>query len=288
MALTPEELEEIRRLHVIAGRRVDSLFAGEYRSAIRGQGMEFEEVRLYQPGDDIRHIDWNVTARSSQPFIKTFREERELTVILVVDVSGSTTVGSGGRDGRTDRHRQMARIAGGLAYASLRNRDKVGLLTFSDKVETFLPPRKSRGYAWGVIQEVFAPSRASKRTDLTHALKEIGARTRRRSAILVISDFMDDGPWAQAMLSLAQRHDVHAIHVADPMDTSLQGLGLVEVEDAETGKRRLVDAATWAAASQAQETMGTLQELGIHAVSIDTQEDPFRALHHWFASGKKR
>ena len=121
MSLTAEELRELRRVHLAAGRRVDALLAGEYRAAVRGQGMEFEEVRAYVPGDDVRHIDWNVTARTGEPFIKVFREERQLTVQLVVDVSGSARVGSGGRDGRTVRRLQIARIAGGIAYASIRN-----------------------------------------------------------------------------------------------------------------------------------------------------------------------
>ena len=137
--LTPEELRQIRRLHVQLGRRVDSPFTGEYRSAFRGRGMEFEEVRPYIPGDDVRHIDWNVTARANAPFIKEFREERELTLMLVVDVSPSMRFGTGGQDGRTDKRLQVARLAGALAFAAVRNNDRVGLVSFADDIERFLP-----------------------------------------------------------------------------------------------------------------------------------------------------
>jgi len=147
--LTSDDLLQIRRLQLQLDRKVDSPFAGEYRSAFRGRGMEFEEVRPYVPGDDVRHIDWNVTARTGSPFIKEFREERELTLMVVMDVSGSVRFGSGGRDGRTDKRLQIARLAGALAYAAVRNGDRVGLVAFSDRVEQFLPPRKTRGYAWG-------------------------------------------------------------------------------------------------------------------------------------------
>ena len=170
--LTPEELRQIRRLHVQLARRVDSPLAGEYRSAFRGQGMEFEEVRPYLPGDDVRHIDWNVTARANAPFIKEFREERELTLVLVLDVSGSMLFGGGGLDGRTDKRLQVARLAGALAFAAIRNRDRVGLLSFSDGVERYLPPRKSRGHAWAVIQAAFEEV-GGKQTGLTLSLIHI-------------------------------------------------------------------------------------------------------------------
>ena len=143
--LTAEELRQIQRLSVQAGRRVDSLFAGGYRSAFKGRGMEFDEVRPYVEGDDVRHIDWNVMARTDSAYVKVFQEERELTMMLAIDVSGSMGFGSGGRDGLTDKRKQQARIAGALAYAAIRNNDRVGLLCFSDKTELFVPPRKSRG-----------------------------------------------------------------------------------------------------------------------------------------------
>ena len=188
--LTPEELRELRRLHIVAGRRADALFTGEYRSAVKGRGMEFEEVREYAPGDDIRHIDWNVTARTGEPFVKVFREERQVTVLLVVDVSGSTQVGSGGADGRTDRARQMARIAGALAFAALRNRDRIGVITFSDRIESYVQPRRTRGHAGVVIDHVFRDFRSGQPgTDIKAALEFLREVQRRRAVVVLISDF---------------------------------------------------------------------------------------------------
>ena len=289
MSLTPEELRELSRLHVSAGRRVDSLFAGDYRSAVRGQGMEFEEVRAYVPGDDIRHIDWNVTARTGEPFIKVFKEERQVTVLLAVDVSGSTRVGTGGRDGRTDRRLQIARIAGGLAYASIRNQDRVGLVTFSDQIEGYLPPRRSRGHVWAIIQKVFEGTHTSHGTDLGGALGFVHRVQRRRAVVVVVSDFLDRKPWEQVLGALAQRHKVHAIDVHDPIDTGLPDLGLVEVMDAESGRTRLVDGRRWAAKQSAEERLRRLRRAGARAVSISTRDDPYALLHaHFQREGARR
>ncbi|MFT4624461.1 MAG: hypothetical protein ACI8PZ_003120 [Myxococcota bacterium] len=280
--LTPEELRELRRLHIHAGRRVDSLFAGEYRSAVRGQGMEFEEVRAYVPGDDVRHLDWNVTARTGAPFIKVFREERQTTVFLVVDVSGSTRVGSGGRDGRTTRRLQIARVAGGIAYAGIRNQDRIGLITFSDRVEVALHPRRTRGHVWAVIQKVYEAEGESRGTDLSEALAHLRRLQRRRAVVIVVSDFLDDGPWGAALSSLSARHKVHAVCVHDPIDAGWSGLGLIDVVDAETGRRKLVDGARLAGEWAVEERLRNLRRSGARAVAISTQEDPFTALHRHF------
>lgn len=281
--LSPEELRELRRLHVHAGRRVDSLFAGEYRSAIRGQGMEFEEVRNYVPGDDIRHIDWNVTARTGEPFIKVFREERQQVVMLVVDVSGSTRLGSGGRDGRTRKARQVARVAGGIAYAGIRNRDKVGLVTFTDEVEQFLTPRASRGHTWAVIRHCYAGEAQGRGTDISGALDFLSRTWKRRSVVVVVSDFLDDGPWEQRIAALSRRHQVHAVVVHDKLDNGLGALGgLVEVEDAETGHPVLVDASTFFGRRSAEERVKRLQRTGANAVGLSTEQDAFRVLHEHF------
>ena len=212
-----------RRIHVLAGRRVDSLMAGDYRSAVRGRGMEFEEVRNYVPGDDIRHIDWNVTARAGEPFIKVFREERQMTVQLVVDVSGSTRIGSGGKDGLTDRRRQIARIAGGMAYAGIRNRDRVGLTTFTDRIESHLVPRAKRGHVWAIIQAVFEARSANRGTDLDQVFSFIAKTQKRRAVIVVVSDFLDPKDWSKSLARLSRRHLVHAVMVHDPMDEGLRG-----------------------------------------------------------------
>lgn len=289
MALTPEELRELRRLHVSAGRRVDSLFAGEYRSAVKGQGMEFEEVRQYVPGDDVRHIDWNVTARTGEAHIKVFREERQVTVLLVVDVSGSTRTGSGGRDGRTDRRLQIARVAGGLAYASLRNQDRVGLVTFTDRIEGYLVPRRTRGHTWAVIQAVYAAQAAGRGTDLAEALRFVRRIQRRRAVVVLVSDFLAEGPWERLLGTVAARHKVHAVCVHDPVDANVRGLGLMEVVDAETGRTRLVDGWTHLAGHAVPDRLARLRRTGARVVSLSTRDDPFAVLmQHFQREGARR
>jgi len=282
VSLTAEELRELRRVHLAAGRRVDALLAGEYRAAVRGQGMEFEEVRAYVPGDDVRHIDWNVTARTGEPFIKVFREERQLTVQLVVDVSGSARVGSGGRDGRTVRRLQIARVAGGIAYASIRNRDQIGLVTFTDRIEQYLPPRTRRGHVWAVIQAVFEGRGQGRGTDIDAALGFVARAQRRRSVVVIVSDFLDGGDWPEAIARLTRRHEVHALVVHDPLDQRLAGLGLTEVVDAETGRVALIDAARWVAKTSAERTVRELRRRGARATALSTHDDPFAVLHQHF------
>jgi len=286
--LTVDEIRELRRLHLSAGRKVDSLFAGEYRSAVRGKGMEFEEVRAYVVGDDVRHLDWNVTARTGEPHVKVFREERQVTVLLLVDVSGSTRLGSGGRDGRTDRRLQIARVAGGIAYASLRNQDRVGLVTFTDRIETVLVPRRSRGHAWSVIDAVYRGQAEGRGTDLSEAARFVRSVQRRRSVVVVVSDFIDPGPWDQPLGSLARRHKVHAVCVHDPLDASFSGLGLVEVVDAETGARQLVDGGD-SDALPLSDRLTRLRRTGARVVSLSTLDDPFAVLlQHFHREGVKR
>jgi uncharacterized protein (DUF58 family) len=250
--------------------------------------MEFEEVRAYVPGDDVRHLDWNVTARTGDPHVKVFREERQVTVLLVVDVSGSTRLGSGGRDGRTDRRLQIARIAGGIAYASLRNQDRVGLVTFTDRVETVLVPRRSRGHVWTVIDAVYRGAAAGRGTDLTEALRFVRSVHRRRAVVIVVSDFIDPSPWDQPLGSLARRHTVHAVCVHDPLDGSLDGLGLVEVVDAETGVRRLVEGGR-AHGAAVPDRLARLRRTGARVVPMSTRDDPFAVLlQHFHREGVKR
>jgi len=280
--LTAEELRELRRLHVSAGKRVDSLFAGDYRSAVRGQGMEFEDIREYVPGDDVRHIDWNVTARTGQPFIKVYREERQVTVLLVVDVSGSTRLGSGGRDGRTDRRLQIARVAGGLAYASLRNQDRVGLVTFSDRIETYLAPRRSRGHTWAIIQNVYEGQGGHRGTDLAEAVRFVRQVQRRRAVLVFVSDFLDPGAWQRGMGSLARKHKLHGVMVTDPIDEGLAQLGLVELVDSETGRTQLVDGARLKPREPVEARLQALRRTGTRAVALSTTDDPYAVLHRHF------
>lgn len=280
--LTPDELKQLKRLHIQAGRRVDSPFAGEYRSAFRGHGMEFEEVRPYVPGDDVRHIDWNVTARTDVPHVKEFREERELCLQLVLDVSASVNFGSGGSDGKTDKRLQIARLAGALAYAAIRNGDQVGLLSFTDTIERFLPPRKSRGHAWAVMRAAFERNATGQRTDLAGALAEVGRHLSRRSVVCVLSDFHSRSEYRRELGMLARRHRVNCFVVHDPMELAPPAVGLVEMEDAETGQRRLVDTAKLRSNWSVDGRLRALRRTGAKASAIGTDEDPFEHLLRHF------
>jgi uncharacterized protein (DUF58 family) len=281
--LSTDELRQLRRLQIQLDRRVDSPFAGEYRSAFRGLGMEFEEVRPYQVGDDVRHIDWNVTARAGEPFVKQFREERELTVLLVMDLSGSMRVGTGGQDGRTDKALQQARLAGAIAWAAQRNGDRVGLLSFTDTIEHHLPPRKKRGHAFQVLQAAFASPPPRHRTDLALALQRAHQSLRRRAVVCIFSDFRCTSPYEPVLRLLCSRHRVNSFLVHDPLESALPAdLGLIEFEDAETGRCQLIDAAAVQHKEPIATRIRTLSGLGAHATSVSTADDPFHALLQHF------
>lgn len=285
--LTPEELQQIRRLHVQLGRRVDSPFAGEYRSAFRGRGMEFEEVRPYFPGDDVRHIDWNVTARANAPFIKEFREERELTLMLVVDISPSMLLGTGGRDGRTDKRLQAARLAGALAFAAVRNNDRVGMISFAGDIERYLPPRKSRGHAWAVIHAAFGDAGASRTTNLALALERLGRTLRRRTVICVLSDFVSTEDHSKALSALARRHNLHTFLLTDPLEEQLPSVGLIALEDAETGRVRMVDSRTVRPRVPVDTRLRVLRRCGARAAVVQTTDDPITVLHRHFQRSER-
>lgn len=279
--LTPDELRQIRRLEIQAGRRVDSLFAGNYRSAFRGRGMEFEEVRPYLPGDDVRHIDWNVTARTGDAFVKEFREERQLTLVIAMDVSGSSAFGSGGRDGRTDKALQQARIGAALAHAATRNNDQVGLIAFHQEVVDFIPPRRSRGHAWRVIRSVFS-GRGPGGTDLAGAMEYLGRVLRRRAVVCLLSDFLDAGPWEQRLAPLARRHRVNAFVVHDPREENWPRVGLVEIRDLESGRHLLLDTGRFGARMSVASRVQRLVRSGAHVTAVSTGDDPFQKLVEHF------
>jgi len=276
--LTPEELRQIRRLQLQAGRRVDSLFAGNYRSAFRGRGMEFEDVRPYVPGDDVRRIDWNVTARTGEPFIKEFREERQLTLLIVLDVSGSVGFGSGGHDGRTDKALQQARIGAALAHAATAASDRVGLVAFARDVVEYIPPRRSRGHAWRVIRTAFAHRAEQRGTDVAAAAEYLGRVLKRRAVICFISDFIDPGPWDRSLASLSRRHRVNAFLLHDPRELAIPRVGLVELEDAETGQTMLVDASRLRGVLGVEAREQRLRRVGAQVTAVSTGDDPFQRL----------
>jgi uncharacterized protein (DUF58 family) len=234
--LPREVIRQIRRLQLKARRAVEDLLGGEYHSIFKGTGIAFEEVREYQPGDDIRTIDWNVTARMGHPFVKRFIEERELTVLLAIDVSGSHRFGSGVQQKRE----VAAELAAVLAFSAVSNNDRVGLLQFTDKVERFVPPRKGTRHVLRLIRDVlfFQPKRRG--TALREGLDYLNRVLHRRSIVFLMSDFLDRD-FEGAFKRTGRRHDLIAVHVGDPREEELPNVGLLEVEDAETGKRRLID-----------------------------------------------
>lgn len=234
--LPPELFQQIKTIQIRTQRLVTDILAGDYESAFKGRGMEFEEVREYHPGDDIRHIDWNVTARTGIPHVKEHREERELTVMLMVDVSSSGAFGSG----QKMKNEVAAEVAAILAYTAIRSNDRVGLIIFTDRIEHYIPPKKGRAHVWRVIRDIltFRPERRG--TDLENALKYLGKVVRRRAVVFLISDFLDEDLAEQLKVS-AKRHEVTAISVADPREIELPPIGLIELEDAETGELILID-----------------------------------------------
>jgi uncharacterized protein (DUF58 family) len=235
-ALSPELFQKIKAIQIRTQRLVTDVLAGEYESAFKGRGMEFEEVREYLPGDDVRHIDWNVTARTGAPHIKVHREERELTVMLLVDVSSSGAFGTAHKL----KNEVAAEVAAVLAYTAIKSNDRVGLIIFSDRIERYIPPKKGRSHVWRVIREIltFRPTRRG--TNLQAALEYLGKVVRRRAVTFVISDFLDAG-YTERLRVGAKRHDVTTVTVSDPREEALPAIGLLELEDAETGEIILID-----------------------------------------------
>ncbi len=233
-----ETLQKIKKIHIRTNYLVNDIVAGEYESAFRGRGMEFQEVREYAPGDDIRDIDWNVTARMGHPYIKLYREERELTMMLLVDVSSSGLFGTV----RQFKNELAAELASVIAFAAVKSNDKVGLVIFSDQVEKYIPPKKGRSHVWRVIKEVLEHQPRAAGTDIVGALNYLNTVCRRRAVVFLISDFIAHG-YEHALRVTNKKHDVIAIHVVDPREQELPNVGIVALEDAETGDTLLVDTA---------------------------------------------
>ncbi len=265
---TKELMKQVGRIRVVTKRLVDEHLSGEYHSVFKGQGIEFDEVREYAAGDDVRSIDWNVTARMGHPFVKRFSEERELTVIFVVDISGSQCFGSG--------HRSKAEVAAEitclLALSAIQNADKVGLILFSDGIDKCIPPRKGRTAAMRLVREVLAAEETRHRTDIASALQFLNNVQKRRAVVFLISDFMDRGYEPQLRIT-ARKHDVICCPVSDPREHDLPNVGLVEVEDPETHRLMLLDTGS-ASLRQTFRDQATLHNDGTSAMlrrlKIDT------------------
>ena len=236
--LSTELLKKIRRIEIKTSHLVTDLLAGRYNSAFKGRGMEFEEVRPYMVGDDVRTIDWNVSARTGEPFIKKFREERELTVIIAVDISGSLGFGSQGELKRE----MVAELAATLAYAAIRNNDKVGLLLFTDRVERYVPPRKGVRHVLRLIREILTTEPSGTGTDLSVALDELNRAMKRHAVVFAVSDYQESPEeWQSSMKRAALRHDLIPIVVEDERESIMPNVGMIELQDSETGQRTFLD-----------------------------------------------
>jgi uncharacterized protein (DUF58 family) len=290
--MIPKELaKKIRYIQIYTSKVVNDVLAGEYQSVFKGRGMEFDEVREYQVGDDVRSIDWNVTARSGKPFVKRFREERELTVIFLVDLSASGSFGSVKRP----KNELAAEICALLAFAAIKNNDKVGLMVFTDHVEMFIPPKKGTRHVLRVIREIlsFRPQRT--RTDITRALDYLGRVQSRRAVVFLISDFQAEG-FERSLRVLGRRHDLIAVAVTDPREMALPDVGLIELEDAETGEVALIDTGSRAvrrqyaalALERAARLDETLASTGIDRIRVETGRAYIRDLMTFFKNRERR
>jgi uncharacterized protein (DUF58 family) len=291
-AKTPAEiLRKIRALEIKTKGLVQTIFAGDYHSVFKGRGMNFEDVREYQPGDEIRAIDWNVTARLGTAFVKKFTEERELTVVLVVDVSASGNFGSVSQSKRE----LAAEVACLLAFSAIRNNDKVGLLLFSDRVELFIPPKKGRSHTLRIIREILFFEPAGSGTAPALALDYLNKVVTRRAVVFFISDFQTDD-FSRELSVSGRRHDFIAVHVQDQREEMLPNVGIITLEDAETGEQieiNTADRTTRARFSALAETRRaelnrTLRRNSIDAISLRTGEDYLPALRSFFKQRERR
>jgi len=289
--MIPKELfRKIRQIEIRTKGLVRNIFGGEYHSAFKGTGMEFAEVRPYQFGDDIRSIDWNVSARYDETFVKVFEEEREQTVILAVDISGSEDFASVGQFKRA----MAAEICAVVAFSAIQNNDKVGLLLFSDRIELFVPPKKGKKHVLRLIRDLFAHEKQSSGTQIKVALDHLVKVLHRRSIVLLLSDFMDSN-FENALRAVSRRHDTIAVHMIDPVEVDIPDVGLLEVTDAESGQQILVDTGSehvrdhYLAQSQARERDVEMmfRRLRVDRVPIHTDEGYVDPLIRFFRRRNK-
>jgi uncharacterized protein (DUF58 family) len=288
-----EILKKVQRIQIVANRSVNDLLAGQYKSVFRGRGMEFDEVREYQPGDDVRTIDWNVTARTGtgNAFIKRFVEERELTVLFVVDVSASGMFGSGDRS-KLDLVIEVAAL---LMFSALKNNDKVGLVTFCDEALDFFPPRKGKSNVLHLIRQLVGAEPVPRPTDLSAVLEFVSRVQRRQAVVFLISDFLTSLN-SRSIAACGRRHDLIAITVADPRETDLPNVGLITLADPETGhmveldtrSARVRDLFQTHARRRCEAVSEQLKRLGIDELDIHTNEDYLIGLKRFFRMREKR
>lgn len=285
-------VREVRRIDLQARRLMDSPALGSYESVFRGHGIEFSEVRAYEPGDPFQSIDWKVTARMRRPFVKRFVEERELTVLLAVDLSASTRFGTREKLKR----RLAAEVAGVLALAAMRSQDRVGLLLFTDRVERYVRPLRGRNRSLRLLYELLAFRPTGRGTDIPLALTTAARLLRVRSLVFVLSDFVSPMPLTRSLLALSRRHDVVAVHLVDPGDYVLPARGLLELEDPETGERRVVDLANAAVRraldesgnQEADRLAATFRRCHVDRMQLRTDEPYVTELAAFFAARARR
>jgi uncharacterized protein (DUF58 family) len=281
-----ELLKRVRKIEIKARKLSRNIFAGEYHSQFKGRGMAFSEVREYQPGDDVRSIDWNVTARLNKPYVKVFEEERELTVMLLVDVSGSRNFGTISQMKRD----MMAEVAATLAFSTIANNDKVGVIFFSDKVEKFIPAKKGKTHVLHIIRELLSYEPSSRGTDMAQALQYFSNAQKRHCTAFLISDFIGSGAIYKPLLIASNRHEVNAIQIYDRREAELPNIGLVKFRDAETGNEVWIDTAidtvrqeyAQAWRSNQDEIEQLFTRTGVSHVSVRTDEDYVKVLMQLF------
>jgi uncharacterized protein (DUF58 family) len=277
-----ELLKKIRKIEIKTRGLSQNIFAGEYHSAYKGRGVIFSEVREYVPGDDVRDIDWNVTARQNKPFVKVYEEERELTVMLLVDVSGSRSFGAVGEA----KMEKMAEIAATLAFSSIQNNDKVGMIMFSDKIEKFIPPKKGRKHILLLIREIINYQPENEGTDIDQALRFLTNAIKKRTAAFLISDLIDTHDYTQSLMIASRKHDLVTLQVYDKRDCEMPNVGLVKMRDLETGETAWIDTSsksvrkTYAKAwyDRQQWISSVMTKSGVDMTSIATDEDFVKAL----------
>lgn len=280
-----EILRKVRRIELRTRHLVNTVFSGEYHSVFKGQGMAFSEVRGYQPGDDVRSIDWNVTARVGDPYVKVFDEERELSVMLLVDASGS------GDFGTVDQMKGeiAVEICALLAFSAIQNNDRVGLMIFTDEVEVYIPPKKGKKHVLRVIRELLYFRPSHRRTDLAQPLDTLNRLPLRRSVVFLVSDFKSAG-YEAALRVASRKHDLVAVSVRDPREDALPQMGIVELEDAETGEEILVDtsdprtrhAFAERATSEQEARTQLFREIGLDMIEVSTAASYVDPLMHFF------
>src|SRR5690554_1300054 len=287
---TTDLLKKVRYIEIKTRGLSRNIFAGEYHSAFKGRGMAFSEVREYQFGDDLRDIDWNVTARYNRPYVKIFEEERELTVMLMIDVSESLGFGS-----RSVLKRDMvAEIAGTLAFSAIQNNDKIGVIFFTDRVEKFIPPKKGKKHILFIIREILGFEPEGSGTDLNLALRYMTNAIKKRCTTFLISDFIDPDDYSKALQIANRKHDVVAIQVYDALSTALQPVGLMKVRDPETGEEQWIDSSSRKVRDTYRKWWDGLRlkmnsafrQSGVDSVSVSTESDYVRSLLKLFQQRK--